>query len=590
MLCRLVLHTIPGKPQHRARYKDGLLANLDQDSGLEVIATDLNGLYVWDDDGDEFLNGDNDPSTNTAFVQPTLLEQSVGFVGTPAVADIDDDGTQEIVFTRWEDSLYVYEATGEIEWVRGLTQDHIFTTDGSAWSSPSIGNIKGNSDSLEIVVGSYAGVLYAFDAAGNGVVGPCSGCAEGVFDTVGTAYLYQTAALADIDTSTSQLEVVIGTGTYAGAAGNQNGRIIAYSAVDTAGGSDGYADKLWTYQSDFARAVSTTVVGPLTSDGSTKIVATLPYDGVTSGNDWIVVLDGSGSLCRQFGDVELSANSGNPIPPTLADIDRDGVPEIVVGGRYDPGTTPTYGDSLSIMYVYDYEDARLDTVYGYVPKSVFSQNSVTDGAIVADIDGDGNVEAVMGTDSFGLFAWQDSTGNSYSVDLGWPIMLNGEINSPAVGDVDADGDMELVVNDRSGRVHMFDLPADADSVIEWTQFGGNAQHTFFYEDASSEDFRLAEAPARRVVTRGLGNAFPNPFNPMTRMTFGVDRPSATKLRIYDVTGRLVRVLVDDYLSPGEHVATWDGRNDRGESVASGVYIASFAAGNITQSRKLLVLR
>jgi len=83
---------------------------------------------------------------------------------------------------------------------------------------------------------------------------------------------------------------------------------------------------------------------------------------------------------------------------------------------------------------------------------------------------------------------------------------------------------------------------------------------------------------------------PNPFNPSTRIVFGLDRSALARLVIYDAAGRLVRVLADGVLPAGRHEAVWDGRDDAGRQVASGVYFYRLEAGIFNQSRKMILLR
>ncbi|MBI4720536.1 MAG: M36 family metallopeptidase [Chitinivibrionia bacterium] len=84
---------------------------------------------------------------------------------------------------------------------------------------------------------------------------------------------------------------------------------------------------------------------------------------------------------------------------------------------------------------------------------------------------------------------------------------------------------------------------------------------------------------------------PNPFNPYTLI--GYDVPAGggeVTLRVYDVSGRLLRTLVDGPQSPGTKTASWDGTNERGERVASGVYFCRMTAPGYVGQRKLILLK
>ncbi len=83
---------------------------------------------------------------------------------------------------------------------------------------------------------------------------------------------------------------------------------------------------------------------------------------------------------------------------------------------------------------------------------------------------------------------------------------------------------------------------------------------------------------------------PNPFNPNTTIGFGLDRPSEVSLKIFDVTGRLVRELASGEMAEGRHALTWDGTDTAGASVGSGIYFYRLTAGTFSQTRKMILLK
>jgi len=83
---------------------------------------------------------------------------------------------------------------------------------------------------------------------------------------------------------------------------------------------------------------------------------------------------------------------------------------------------------------------------------------------------------------------------------------------------------------------------------------------------------------------------PNPFNPMTRIAFDLDGSGSATLRILDVSGSVVRTLIDGSLAPGRHMCTWDGWDDRGRPSPSGVYLYHLQAGTTSESRRMVLLR
>jgi|GEM_PF-2920751 len=92
----------------------------------------------------------------------------------------------------------------------------------------------------------------------------------------------------------------------------------------------------------------------------------------------------------------------------------------------------------------------------------------------------------------------------------------------------------------------------------------------------------------------LSQNFPNPFNPSTRIEYEIparlDADTHVQLRVFNLLGELVRVLVDEEKRPGQHMVEWDGRDGNGRDVASGVYIYQLTAPDLRRARRMLLLR
>ena len=83
---------------------------------------------------------------------------------------------------------------------------------------------------------------------------------------------------------------------------------------------------------------------------------------------------------------------------------------------------------------------------------------------------------------------------------------------------------------------------------------------------------------------------PNPFNPVTTIDFDVAAPVYASIRVYDVAGRLIRTLWDQSTAEGYYSVKWDGVNNNGSPVASGVYFYQLRAGSFVSTRKLVLLK
>jgi len=89
----------------------------------------------------------------------------------------------------------------------------------------------------------------------------------------------------------------------------------------------------------------------------------------------------------------------------------------------------------------------------------------------------------------------------------------------------------------------------------------------------------------------LHGNYPNPFNPMTSIRYDLPSPARVSLRVYTVSGRLVRVLLEDAaVEAGVHTVTWDGRSDGGSLAPSGVYVYSLEVGDKTLRKRMVLLK
>jgi hypothetical protein len=101
-------------------------------------------------------------------------------------------------------------------------------------------------------------------------------------------------------------------------------------------------------------------------------------------------------------------------------------------------------------------------------------------------------------------------------------------------------------------------------------------------------------PARLPRAYYLYQNYPNPFNPITTINYDLpelpDGGLEVMLKVYDVRGRLVRILVDTPGNPGSYKVTWSGRDEGGNRVASGVYLYTIKAGDFVSTRKMMIVR
>jgi photosystem II stability/assembly factor-like uncharacterized protein len=195
--------------------------------------------------------------------------------------------------------------------------------------------------------------------------------------------------------------------------------------------------------------------------------------------------------------------------------------------------------------------------------------------------------AVIQADSVQLI-WRRS---QPAVNRYWfEIATDSAMTNPVIDSTLTAADTAKVVRQLSNKQSYW-WRVRAGNVAGWGAF---SQQRRFRVDFPTSVQVLEEIPTEF----GLHQNHPNPFNPSTTITYALPRAVAVQLVIYDMLGRQVRALVNQRQPAGRYTITWDGRNEQGESLASGVYIYQLRAGNpsagsgqaFVQTRRMALVR
>jgi len=89
---------------------------------------------------------------------------------------------------------------------------------------------------------------------------------------------------------------------------------------------------------------------------------------------------------------------------------------------------------------------------------------------------------------------------------------------------------------------------------------------------------------------GLSQNYPNPFNPICEIAYALPTDCRVTLSVYNILGQKVKVLLDEHQSAGNKSVKWDGKDDHGQEVTSGVYFYRIQAGDFVQSKKMVLIR
>jgi hypothetical protein len=122
-------------------------------------------------------------------------------------------------------------------------------------------------------------------------------------------------------------------------------------------------------------------------------------------------------------------------------------------------------------------------------------------------------------------------------------------------------------------------------------YDGDNFHDVWFDNRAwptdvEEEMTEGELPAQFSLSAN----YPNPFNPETRISYFIPKASHVRLEIFNILGQSIRTLVDEEQMAGGKEVTWDGRNENGSEVASGVYLYRLEAGNLSQSKKMVLIR
>lgn len=174
--------------------------------------------------------------------------------------------------------------------------------------------------------------------------------------------------------------------------------------------------------------------------------------------------------------------------------------------------------------------------------------------------------------------------------LAWPQVIQAE--EPVLAVRLADGGDHLYWMSDLERIQ-FQTYYDVEELVVFHSLGTDnypvasiAKIDFIWNTTSVDNPEDAAAMIKAVH---LFQNQPNPFSPETQIRFELPQAGRVELEIYDVSGRLIRTLVNQEQDAGSHLVNWDGRNDAGRKVPGGVYFYNLTAPGIEESRRMILL-
>ena len=497
----------------------------------------------------------------------------------PALALVDGDAQQEIVFGCYDGTVQVLDKDGNS--LPGWPQDiGSFPANGAV----AVGDLDGDGQN-EIVAGNTAGQVYAFRGNGTLVAGWPRDLGTGMDAFVSIGALSADSHRQVVACSARQLHVLLADGSpLSGFPRTVNDTLRAPAAIGDVNG-DGQNEIVLLYGST-VRVEHLTQSQTVWTSFRGKTFAVVPSlaDVDLDGDLEIVAPTEQGDIYLLRHDLSaygngwpFSAPSLGPITSAaLADAYGTSEPEIFVGQR---------DSSLRVFQVTPESEARPSPYHVGLGVSVFAM------PIVETLD-DSTRAVVFGSLNANAYAWPAL---SVSQQPGWPRGIGSDCYlTPASGDIDADGRVEVVFL-ASQKLTVFDVggrPVRNDPLDHWPMYGYNAQRTFCLGCLPDV---VTAAPGEELPTLvRFAPPAPNPVRGAARFSFVLPRAAAVRLTLYDLDGRVVRALVKEELPAGAHEARWDGRGADGRQLADGVYFARLSVadteGGKVLTRKVTLLR
>lgn len=529
------------------------IADLDYDGDYEIIAG-AQEIYALNPDGTEVFNGDDDVRTLGILTNTN----GPGYWNSPAVGDVDRDGSPEVAAISWLGALYLWDEFGRVKPGFPRNVNTTNQVDPNPLGSVTMGDVDNNGDlELFCLVGK---VLFGFHHDGSELIdGDANPTTVGPFKLTNTAYSYGTPALVDL-TGDGRLEIV---------AGMRDAKLHAFQATSSAVEVSGFP------VTTLGNITSSPAIGDLDNDGEPDIVF-----GASDSKMYAVKKNGTAVAGWPQG-IQLQEDFDSS--PALGDLTGDGLPDVVCGASN--GRLFAWRNNGTIMPGFPL----------FIRDNLNQNVSVRSSPILVDIDNSGLPEIIVGDQIGRLHAF---FANGVPVP-GFPIQTGNLIEGgPAAWDLDNDGLTEIVAQSFDQKVYIWDTPWTFNrNASPWPMFHHDPRHTgrlaepVFYQTGVAED-----GPSPSRVPAVLLQNQPNPFNPVTRIRYRLEAATGaggtrpTRLDIFTATGRLARVLVNQPLPAGEYEVGWDGLDSSGRQMPSGVYYYRLTTPEGSLNRKMTMIR
>ncbi len=495
--------------------------------------------------------------------------QGVSIFGSPLITDLYGNSSIGQVYFIADSIVYG-------KWVSGLdVLGFPFSVSSRISSHLSAGDLDGDNDK-ELLFGTVVGDIYALKKDGSEFM---------VFSQPDSIISF--ISLYSFDEGSEELDILFIS---------KNDSISTVHLIDLTG----------EYFSGFPIVLEENIVNGVA-------IADIDLDGmgdiiVGSHEGQLYAFDREGSIKSGF-PVNLFSNINTPV--SLANMDEDSNIEIMVG--LESGE----------VFVIDHD--------GTIVNSYASGGAIYGGLSIADIDQDNSMEIIFNSDDHKVHAWEPQ----YNEEVdGWPVHIEGssitepiltDLNndlylevvnttiegdmhiikhdgssydnfpyisndsiyySPAVGDIDSDGDLEIFIGTNE-NLRVIDILDELGDQYSWSAYRNNSYRDGFYDTSQSYLEKDKDVQPNDIM---LENNYPNPFNPSTVINFTLPEEMYISINIYNINGRCIKTIMNGNNKAGCSSVEWDGLDKNGNKVSSGIYFYELKASDLVYSKKMILLK
>ena len=408
-------------------------------------------------------------------------------------------------------------------------------------------------------------------------------------------------------------------------------------------------DKIAWYENDGSQNFTDHEISTSADHAESVYAADMDGDGdmdalsASQSDDKIAWYENDGS--QNFTEYVISSYAEEALDVYAADVDGDGDMDVLSASNED-NTIAWYendGNQIFTKNIISTSALGVNTVYAAdmdgdgdmdALSASFSDNKIAwyendgsqnfteheistsaDGALYvypADVDGDGDMDVLSASFFDDKIAWYENQGqcadeinlwgNIFPIETETINLMNSGITGSIPEEIGCFSNLTrlwLQDNEISGIVPESICNLD----LEW-----NYPSSFLifnnmicppYPDCIADYMGSQDISSCEVVSviddvlpnnYSLYNAYPNPFNPITRLSYDLPKEDHVVINIYDIMGREVIKLVNTIHPAGFHSVHWDGTNHKGELVSTGMYIIKMEAGDFLQTGKMLFIK